>query len=256
MFEFGHDQAAGLRARQLPAPDVRVIPLASLSQPAQTYELLCTLAAHLTALGQTVVIADGSANEQPSRQPSPGAHLGLLQVLQNPDITGLEQAPYGQEWLVMPSALGLQALMQIARLAGPGVALSRLAAPFAPGVCVLVLASAAVHANLFAGLGARVMVPVINQSQATLDAYSAVKQLHQGGVQPVLAPLADDLEATSPSAVQSVTACAQRHLGLTLDVWTVDTWGQRAQVCAITPPASRPAGAWPRPNPIAPSLWN
>jgi len=258
MFEIGHDQAAGLRATPLPPPGVRVVPVSSLSQPAQAYELLCTLAAHLTALHETVVIVDGSAAESSGRSPQPGSHLGLLHALQDPGISGLEHAPHGSEWLVMPGALGLEALAQTAQLAGPEVALSRLAAPFAPGVCVLVFAPAHLLAAVFGGLDARALVPVLDQAQTTLDAYSALKLLHLGGVAPVLAPLPDRMGQGSvplQQAVDTVVGCAQRHLGLVLDVWPQASWGPRAQACALTPAASRAASAR-RASTHSPVLWS
>ena len=258
MFEIGHDQAAGLRAAPLPPPGVRVVPVSSLSQPAQAYELLCTLAAHLTALHETVVIVDGSAPETTGLRPQPGAHLGLLHALQDPAIAGLEHAPQGCEWLVMPGALGLEALAQTAQLAGPEVALSRLAAPFAPGVCVLVFAPAHLLAAVFGGLDARALVPVLDQAQTTLDAYSALKLLHLGGVAPVLAPLPDRMGQGSlplQQAVDTVVGCAQRHLGLALDVWPQASWGPRAQACALTPAASRATSARRAPS-HSPVLWS
>jgi hypothetical protein len=246
MFEIGHDQAAGLRAAPLPPPGVRVVLVSSLSQPAQGYELLYTLAAHLTAGQETVVIVDGSSSEVSGRGPQPGAHLGLLHALQDPAIAGLEHAPQGSEWLVMPGARGLQALAQTEQLAGPEVALSRLAAPFAPGVCVLVFAPAQLLAAVFGGLGARALVPVPDQAQSTLEAYSALKWLHLGGVVPVLAPLHDRLGQGSvplQQAVDTVVGCAQRHLGLVLEVWAQTSWAPRALASALTPAASRAVAA-------------
>jgi hypothetical protein len=242
MFEIGHDQAAGLRAAPLPPAGVRAVLVSSLSQPAKAYELLCTLAAHLTALQETVVIVDGSASETNSRGPQPGAHLGLLHALQDPAIVGLEHAPQGSEWLVMPGTLGLQALAQTAQLAGPEVALSRLASPFAPGVCVLVFAPAQLLAAVFGGLDARALVPVLDQTQGTLDAYSDLKWLHLGGVVPVLAPLPDRMgQGGVPlqQAVDTVVGCAQRHLGFVPDVWPQTGWGPNALASALTPAASR-----------------
>ena len=266
MFEFGVDQAAGLRKPSAPAPGVHVMPVVSLSRPALAYELLCTLAAQLTALRQSVVIIDGSAGEQPGQQRQPGVHLGLLQALQNPDVGGLEQAPQGAEWLVMPGALGLQALAQTTRLAGPAVALSRLAAPFSPGVCVLVFASAAVHAELFGGLGARALVPVLDRTQTTLDAYGAVKQLLQGDVTPVLAPWTDGMSPPAvplQQVVDTVTDCARRHLGVAVDTWPQASWAQRTQLCALAAgttghsggPAHRQPGAVAHRRAAAP-LWS
>jgi hypothetical protein len=246
MFEIGFDQAAGLRTTFPPAASVHVMPVVSLNRPALAYELLCTLAAQLTALRQSVVIIDGSAAEQPGHLPQPGAHLGLLQALQNPDIDGLEQAPLGAEWLVMPGALGLQALTQTARLAGPAVALSRLAAPFSPGVCVLVFASAALQAELFGGLGARALVPVLDRTQTTLDAYGAVKQLLHADVIPVLAPWTDGMSPPAvplQQVVDTVTDCAQRHLGVAVDTWPQASWAQRTQLCALSAGAAGHSGA-------------
>jgi hypothetical protein len=82
---------------------------------------------------------------------------------------------------------------------------------------------------------------VLNQPQATVDAYGALKLLHAAGLSPVLAPLAtDETPAQTPlqQVVDTVTDCAQRHLGLAVDAWPVDTWGACVQASALTPPAS------------------
>jgi hypothetical protein len=246
MFEIGHDQAMGLRSASLASSAVRVMPVAAPAVPARGYELLCALAAHLTSLGHPVVIVDGTASETPGRRSNDGSHLGLLHALQDPSISGLEHAGDRTEWLVLPSLLGLQALQQTARLAGPAVALSRLCAPFAPDTFVLLFAPAQVLSPLLSGLRARTLVPVLDQPQATLDAYGAVKLLHGSGLQPVLAPL--EADAGSPrlplqKAVTAVVDCARRHLDTELDAWPTETWGLRVQECALSPEERRPGGA-------------
>ncbi len=188
MFDVGHDQAAGLRAEP-PSAGAALMPVASPAQPARAYEWLCTLAAHLTSMGREVVILDGSSPEASARHERNGSHLGLLHTLQDPSIAGLGSAPDGHEWLVMPGANGLQHLQQTASAAGAGVALSRLLSPFSTDALVLLFATAPVLGGLLAGLNARALVPVLPQTQATLDAYGALKQLHQAGLTPVLAPL-------------------------------------------------------------------
>jgi hypothetical protein len=246
MFEIGHDQAMGLRSASLASSAVRVMPVAAPAVPARGYELLCALAAHLTSLGHPVVIVDGTASETPGRRSNDGAHLGLLHALQDPSIAGLEHAGDRTEWLVLPGLLGLQALQQTARLAGPTVALSRLCAPFAPETFVLLFAPAQVLSPLLSGLNARTLVPVLHQPQATLDAYGAVKLLHGSGLRPVLAPMESD--AGSPQlplekSVAAVVDCARRHLDTELDAWPTETWGQRVQECALAPDERRSGGS-------------
>lgn len=251
MFDVGHDQAAGLRAEP-PSAGAALMPVASPAQPARAYEWLCTLAAHLTSMGREVVIVDGSAPEASPTRERNGSHLGLLHTLQDPSIAGLGAAPDGHEWLVMPAALGLQHLQQTARNAGPGVALARLLSPFSPDALVLLFAPAPALAALLGGLNARALVPVLPQTQATLDAYGALKQLHQAGLTPVLAPLQTDAGAdvALQPVVDSVADCAERHLGLPVQVWPTHTWGLRVLDSALsrhhTPtrqPGQRPAVA-------------
>jgi len=240
MFEFGWDQAAGLRTES-PANGPAMMPVASTAQPARAYELLCALATHLGALGHQAVIIDGTASESLERRGNDGSHLGLLHVLQDPSIAGLGRAPEGAEWLVMPGALGLQALQQTARAAGATVALSRLLVPFAPGTLVLLYAPAVHLASLLAGSQAHTLVPVLPQAQASIDAYGSLKLLHGAGLSPVLAPLDHDLEpAQAPlqQVVQAVTDCAQRHLGYAVDTWPLESWGARVQASAQAMPAS------------------
>lgn len=237
MFELGFDQAAGLRAQPRPVAGAGLMPVACPAQPARAYELLCTLAAHLTALERAVVIVDGSATESASRARDDGRHLGLLRALQDPSVASLARPVDGAEWLVMPGALGLQSLQDTARAGGAGVALSRLLAPFASQALVLLFAPAQVLGTVLAGSAARVLVPVLEQPQATFDAYGAVKLLHAARLSPVLAPLTADDGAAAlalQQTVDTVTDCARRHLGLALDTWAAPTWGQRVQEAALT----------------------
>lgn len=266
MFDVGHDQAAGLRAEP-PQAGTALMPVASPAQPARAYEWLCTLAAHLASMGREVVIVDGSAHEAGHRRERNGAHLGLLHVLQDGAMAGLGAAPEGHDWLVMPAAHGLQALQQTAQHAGPGVALARLLAPFSPDALVLLFAPAPVLAGLLTGLNARALVPVLPQTQATLDAYGALKQLHQAGLSPVLAPLelhAAQADAGLQQVLDSVADCAQRHLGLPVQVWPTHTWGLRVLDSALTrhhtptrQPGQRPAVRDERRAAAAvPTLWS
>lgn len=250
MFEFGFDQAAGLRAESALASGPSVMPVASPAQPARAYELLCTLAAHLSALGREVVIIDATASETPVRRGNDGAHLGLLHAMHDPSICGLARSGEGVDWLVMPGALGMQALQQTALASGGAVALSRLLAPFGPRALVLLFAPPQGLATLLAGLPARALVPVLPQPQASIDAYGAIKLLHAAGVSPVLAPLEQGLEPEAvplQQVVDTVADCAQRYLGLPLDTWPLNTWGLRVQESALTrcdPRAGASAGLW------------
>lgn len=256
MFDIGFDQAAGLRAQAAALASATLMPVASPAQPARAYELLCTLAAHLTALDRAVVIVDGSATESDSAQRGDGGHLGLLRALQDPSIAGLARPVDSAEWLVMPGARGLQSLLQTAQAGGAEVALSRLLAPFASDALVLLFAPAHTLGQLLCGASARVLVPVLEQAQATIDAYGAVKSLHAAGLTPVLAPLAEqDPAPTLPlqQLTDTVTDCAQRHLGLALDAWPVATWGHRVLDAALAPalrghrtsPGAQPANRRP-----------
>lgn len=244
MFDIGFDQAAGLRSESL-GHGPSLMPLASPAQPALAYEVLCKLASRLTALGEPVVILDGTACEAVSAQAHDGSPLGLQRALQDPSISGLERPADDGEWLVMPAARGLQTLRLTAQTGGADAALSRLFAPFASGVTLLLFAPAFDLAGILGGISGRALVPVLAQPQATIDAYGAVKVLHGAGLSPVLAPLdSTDLAARVPlqQVVRSVTECAQRHLGLALDHWPEATWAQRVPVSTLSRQV-RPAGA-------------
>src|SRR5690606_1391097 len=154
MFDIGFDQAAGLRSDAL-GHGPSLMPLASPAQPALAYELLCKLATRLTALGDPVVIIDATATESASEQRNDGSPLGLLRALQDPSVSGLERPADGGEWLVMPGARGLQALQLTAAAGGADAALSRLFAPFASSVTVLLFAPAFDLAGLLSGLSGR-----------------------------------------------------------------------------------------------------
>lgn len=248
VFEVGWNQAAGLRTESRQS-EARLMPVASPAQPARAYEMLCALASHLTAMGCHPVIVDGSAQESGEWRQAAGTHLGLLQVLNDASLAGLDRPTDGSEWLVMPGALGLQALQQTARAAGGQVALSRLLAPFAAKVVVLLYAPAATLVSILAGLPVQVMVPVLPQKQASIDAYASLKSLYAAGFSPVLAPLdQSDVMAELPlqQVVKTVIDCARRHLNLEASTWPLHTWGLRVQEAALgvpTQPAHR-RDAW------------
>lgn len=246
MFDLGHDQAAGLRGTPAPGGPV-LMPVACPAQPARAYEMLCNLAMQLDQMGRCPVILDGSATEAAIRRERDGTPLGLLHALQDPSIAHLERPAGGADWLVMPAALGVQALQQTARAAGAQVALSRLLSPFAAGATVLLFAPAAAIAALLAGLEARALVPVTCQSQSSIDAYGALKLLQGAGLSPVLAPLPDPT-GTVPlqKVVDTVAECAGRHLNGPVEVWPLASWGLRTQESAMGRPlrvdrAARPA---------------
>lgn len=271
MFEPGFDQAAGLRG-ETPEGGPVLMPVASPAQPARAYEWLCTLAASLTAEGRVVVIVDGTATEATSRDRHDGAHLGLMRVLQDPSIAQLERPTAGADWLVMPGAAGLQTLQDTAHAAGSQIAVSRLLAPFASGVVVLLFAPALALGELLCGTGAHALVPVIEQPHSTIDAYGAVKVLDAAGLSPVLAPLMDQSAAALQTIVNTVVDTAQRHLNLPLDCWPVATWALRVQESAVARPRPTHAqghgyhGLLPRAAvathaytaaaAVAPSLWS
>lgn len=266
MFEPGADQAAGLRAdpmRHGPA----LLPVASPAQPALAYELLCHLATQLKILGRLPVILDGTAQEAGERREGQGHHLGLQHALLDASISGLGHAGEGHEWLVMPAARGLKSLQQTALAAGATVALSRLLSPFASGSLLLLFAPAHELSPLLGGLDARVVVPVLPQPQAGIEAYGAVKLLHLAGARPVLAPMASaDTGRVVEPLLANVSDCALRHLGLELERWSEPVWAACAQEHALTRPQRmdtfhglrdpRFAAHGAFPAGVMPSLWS
>lgn len=266
MFEAGIDQAAGLRAhpqRQGPA----LLAVASPSQPSRAYEMLCHLAAQLKVQGRQPVILDGTTTENAERRSGDGSPLGLLHALNDPAISDLGHPADGHEWLVMPAAQGLRALQQTALAAGGTVALSRLLAPFGSGNLLLLFAPAHELSPLCGDLGARVVVPVLQYPRDALDAYGVVKLLHMAGARPVLAPVAsDDPGQVLDSVLATVCDCADRHLGLEMELWSEPVWAACAQEHALTRP-QRPdtfhglrdvrfAATGPSPVGAMPSLWS
>lgn len=243
MFEPGFDQAAGLRgqgARPVPV----LIPVASPAQPALAFDLMCTLASHLTALGHAVVIVDGTATEMDDHQTRYGARLGLLNALHDPSIASLGRPTADADWLVMPARMGLQALQQTARISGPSVALSRLLSPFASGAILLLFAPATDLADLLEGLSARPLVPMLTQAKATLQAYSALKDLAAAGLSPVLV-YQDTHDAAHQAPllkmIATVQSTALKHMGVPVEAWPYSQWGTRVLEIAIGshPPARR-----------------
>lgn len=234
MFDLGQDQAAGLRLEaQARDGGPALMPLASTAQASHGFDWLCALATSLHEAGQRVLVLDACAPERDDERDS-GA--GLMHALADSGVSqlGARAEAEAGDWPVMPAAQGLQSLLQTAAVAGGDAALSRLFAPFASGVLLLLHAPASALAALLGGVPARVLVPVVAQPQASIDAYGALKWLHGAGLKPVLAP-----HHAAPQVLGNVVDCAQRHLNLKVPVWPRSAWGQRvadaALVCADAP---------------------
>ncbi len=232
MFEPGAHQAAGLQGAAL-SGSALLMPLASSARPAQSYDWLCEVAARLSAAGHAVAVLDATATEQPALHRTGSSRdlpLGLLRALIDPSVVQLERPLDDADWLVLPAALGLERLLDTARAGGPRAALSRLLAPFAADVVVLLFAPAAALGELLCDTGAHIMVPVVGPAQAGLDTYAAAKLLHFAGLQPVLCPLQQD--AAGDRTVRSVSDCASRHLNAQWPVWSAGSWAARIPVVA------------------------
>lgn len=232
MFEPGAHQAAGLQGSALTGSAL-LMPLASSARPAQSYDWLCEVAARLSAAGHPVAVLDATATEQPALHRTGSSRdlpLGLLRALIDPSVVQLERPLDDAEWLVLPAALGLERLLDTARAGGPRAALSRLLAPFAADVVVLLFAPASALGELLCDTGAHAMVPVVGPAQAGLDTYAAAKLLHFAGLQPVLCPLQQD--AAGERMVRSVSDCATRHLNAQWPAWTAESWAARIPVVA------------------------
>ena len=260
MFDLGQDQAAGLRlAAQARDGGPALMPLASTAQPAHGFDWLCALATDLHEAGQRVLVLDACAPERGGDSREEG---GLSHALADSGVSQLGARSGGpadadaDAWTVMPAAHGLQSLLQTAAVAGADAALSRLFAPFASGVLLLLHAPASALAGLLAGVPARVLVPVVAQPQASIDAYGALKWLHGAGLQPVLAPF-----HAAPQVLNNVVDCAHRHLHRKVPVWARPAWGQRvadaALVCTDAPAfMAYRSGAHGVRAGAAPSFWS
>lgn len=229
MFEPGFDQAAGLRRdAQRSAPGPLLLPLASPALPSHAFEWLCQIAVDLGDAGHAVVVLDGTATER-TADPE-----GLLGALDDPAIAHLGGGAGPGLVRVMPARRGLQALLATARVGGAASAVSRLLAPFADRVLVLLYAAPPDLAALLADLPARVLVPVLGQPQASIDAYGALKWLHAAGLSPVLTPF--DAPA---QVVANVADCARRHLSLQPPVWHRSAWAHHLPDAALVHTAGR-----------------
>ncbi|WP_302173481.1 hypothetical protein [uncultured Hydrogenophaga sp.] len=241
MFEPGAHQAAGLEGSAL-CGSALLMPLASSARPAQSYDWLCEVAACLSAAGHVVAVLDATAPEQAGVHATGQGRelpLGLLRALVDPSVVQLERPLDDADWLVMPAALGLERLLDTARAGGSRAALSRLLAPFAADVVVLLFAPAAALGELLCDTGAHAMVPVIGPAQTGLDTYAAAKLLQFAGLQPVLCPLHQGLPDDSAAhTTRTVIDCARRHLNTEWPVWTADSWNTRIPVVAQAAQAS------------------
>ncbi|MEZ5704079.1 MAG: hypothetical protein R3E56_01295 [Burkholderiaceae bacterium] len=98
-------------------------------------------------------------------------------------------------------------------------------------------------------MSVQVMVPVLPQKQASIDAYTSLKALHAAGFSPVLSPLEHDddfAELPVQQVVRTVAECARRHLNLETSAWPMHTWGVRVQEAALSGPqtAGSPRHGW------------
>jgi len=209
VFDPAFDQAAGLRGLEGPSA-VRVLPvvLARESQPA--FDLAWTLGASLSALGHRVVALDAASREAPGRP-------GLTQLLKS----GAEPHNDDAVWRVLPSQSGLQTLLHVAATQSADASMLKLASCFQGDSVVLLLAPKEWLGVLLENLPVRPVVPLTFQPAAVVDAYSALKVLHQAaGVQSVLVAMPTDVpDGVGQQALQVLCETTTRHLG-----WLPESW--------------------------------
>ncbi|MBY0465685.1 MAG: hypothetical protein K2W33_12150 [Burkholderiales bacterium] len=211
MFDPMYDQAAGLRS-VVAQVGIKLVPVV-LSRDADTaFDLVWMLGAGLSTLGRTVVALDATSREQPGRP-------GLAQQLHAKVPAG--HSGSSNPWYIMPSQSGLSTLMHTAQTLGAKAAQARLVALFAPETVVLVLAPKEWLSVLFEESDARPLVPFTLAPSGVVDAYSAIKVLHQaGGLKPVLVPVKSDVpDALSTQGLTVLADTARAHLG-----WTPESW--------------------------------
>lgn len=204
MFDPMFDQAAGLRSVAA-AHCVRVLPVVLARDSDVAFDMVWTLGAGLSVLGHSVVALDATSREQPGRP-------GLAQCLKaGAEPVSSDDSP----WQVLPSQSGMQTLLHTATTQGAAVALARLASCFNPDTVVLMLAPKEWVSVLMEGSSVRPLVPFTFQPAGVVDAYSALKVLHQaGGLQPVLVPMRSEVpEAVAEQALSVLLDTAHRHLG-------------------------------------------
>lgn len=232
MFDPGVHQALGLQRSRLYEGPV-MLAVASPADPAQGYDLLWELGSQILAVGRVPVVLDAHAQESPLHAERFTGSQGLLQVLHDTSIVNIERGGASAEWLVMPAYQGLKTLQATATAGGPRLAISRLLAPFASSVVLLMYAPALSLAPFLRGMRATGAIPVQPSAESGLSAYGAVKVLVQAGVTPVLLPAADIRGGKGASArlakvVRNVGECAERHLSLPVAVWPRESWGYLA----------------------------
>lgn len=204
MFDPMFDQAAGLRSVAA-AHCVRVLPVVLARDSDVAFDMVWTLGAGLSVLGHSVVALDATSREQSGRP-------GLAQFLK----TGPEpESPNEAQWRVWPSQSGMQTLLHVAATQGAGAALARLAACFHPDTVVLLLAPKEWVSVLMEGAAVRPLVPFTFQPTGVVDAYSALKVLHQAGdLEPVLVPIRSEVpDPVAEQALGVLLDTARRHLG-------------------------------------------
>jgi hypothetical protein len=257
------DQAAGLR-RVASGGGVRVLPVVLPRDADAAFDLAWVLGSGWSAMGHAVVTLDAASREQADRP-------GLAQRLKQ------GAAPLSADdsaWQVLPSQSGLQTLLHLATTQGPGAALNRLAACFGPDVVVLLLAPKEWVSVLLEGTDVHPLVPLTFQPAGVVDAYSALKVLHQAaGLQPVLVPMPSNVpESVAVQAQHVLQDTAHRHLGWVPAIHplpdqgagaspdTISQWMLRMLENALLLEESGPVGSsWPSSSQreaLVPQLWS
>ncbi len=212
MLDSSIHQAAGLQglAEQPNAP--RLVAIASHGQQQCELPLLWSLCSAWDSLGLSTVVLDGMTCESEHRP-------GLLHLLTDPHLH-VETDSCTGSWSIIPARQGL------AQLSMPGYSNSMLASLFGNYAVILLYTSAASTAQLFYKHAAAPLLLLTPQSNATLSAYQALKQLlqHQQ-LRPTVANIAllsgSDAGMTHYSSIENLQHCAMTFLGYRLDATTI-----------------------------------
>ncbi len=212
MLDIGFHQGAGLHSFT-PQSELRVLAVASQNNAASALETLWQICAHLQRLGLPVVVLDGTAQET---EDSPGL-LHLLLQMPGSHSAGLHAGAQAHSLAVIPAARGLRHLHQEVR-SPQAPALSRLLPYFRSYGLVVLHAPAATLGPLLAHTATLPLVVMGSGSAGVLASYRCLKQIALDAGLPcmVAALLRSDTASErhrTRSALQTLQACAQRHLG-------------------------------------------
>lgn len=222
------NQAAGLLSIAEHQHTLRLMAMSSHGDEPCELPLLWRLCSSIAGFGYSVIVLDETTHES-------ATNPGLAQMMEY-GTTQSSNDFTGSEWVVVPSAIGLQSLCAAANRVGN--ALPPLGHLFPHASVVLIYGGVTCLTALLSGTSIKPLLVVTQERASLINSYRALKQLLlHGKLEPTIVSLVTNAQPhvtnfARGSVATSLSECARTFLGYEVNALQIEAPSDDDRPCA------------------------